>query len=109
MGDPLPGLQMAFLVNRTGPQQPYHQSTFQPGFPPSLKALILPGPWNMSTNQPPAPKPFASGSWVLMEAESLSQGPHTVRLDIPRLGHGHFSNTTYTGIEIHSQNKSVSH
>ena len=55
------------------------------------------------------PKPFASGSWVLMEAEPLSQGPHMVRLDIPQPGHGHFSNTTSPGIEMHSQNKSVSH
>ena len=66
MGDPLPGLQMAFLVNRTAPQQPYHQGTLQPGFPPSLKALILPSPWNLPTNQPPAPKPFASGSALEM-------------------------------------------
>lgn len=61
MGDPLPGLQMHFLVNRTAPPQPYHQGTLQPGFPP-LKALILPGPWNLPTNQPPAPKLFAPGS-----------------------------------------------
>lgn len=61
MGDPLPGLQMHFLVNRTAAPQPYHQGTLQPGFPP-LKALVLPGPWNLPTNQPPAPKLFASGS-----------------------------------------------
>lgn len=66
MGDPLPGLQMVFLVNSTAPPQPYHQGTLQPGFPPPLKALTLPAPWNLPTNHPPAPKPFASGSLLGM-------------------------------------------